>query len=74
MFVHFHNREDCQCDGCRRRTIIVDLLSTQSGCDLRLLFPRTCGVFFSRRGKTAAGDRGTDITRMYRLAMKGRVG
>jgi hypothetical protein len=31
VLIHFHNREDRQCNGCRRRTVIVDLLSTQSG-------------------------------------------
>jgi ribosomal protein S14 len=40
MFVHFHNREDHQCDGCGRRTVIVDLLSTHTSRDLR--FCKNC--------------------------------
>jgi ribosomal protein S14 len=40
MFVHFHNREDSQCDGCGRQRAIVDMLSTQSERGLR--FCKTC--------------------------------
>jgi ribosomal protein S14 len=40
MFVHFHNSEDRQCDGCGRRKVIVDIIGTHTARDLS--FCRNC--------------------------------
>jgi ribosomal protein S14 len=40
MFVHFHNSEDHQCDGCGRRKVIVDIISAHTARDLS--FCRNC--------------------------------
>jgi hypothetical protein len=54
MFVHFHDCEDRQCDGCGLRTVIVDVLSRHSERELRFCkncFRELAATFFHAAAK-----------------------